>query len=82
VTATGEGGQTGREALLRFLATEEIDAGCEQTLALLDVYVELLLAGQDPEADYPGITAHLRACGPCIEDFDGLLAAARAHRPT
>jgi hypothetical protein len=26
---------------------------------------------------YPGIAAHLRACGPCGEDFEGLLAAVR-----
>jgi hypothetical protein len=26
---------------------------------------------------YPGIAAHLAACGPCGEDFDGLLAAIR-----
>jgi hypothetical protein len=24
----------------------------------------------------PDVAAHLRACGPCGEDFDGLLAAA------
>ena len=24
---------------------------------------------------YQGVEAHLRACGPCGEDFDGLLAA-------
>ena len=26
---------------------------------------------------YPGIAAHLHACGPCGEDFEGLLAAIR-----
>ena len=24
---------------------------------------------------YPGVEAHLRACGPCGRDFDGRLAA-------
>jgi hypothetical protein len=45
-------------------------------MALLHVYVELVLA--DPAAAaarYPGVQAHLRACGPCSEDFQGLLAA-------
>ena len=28
---------------------------------------------------YPGIAAHLRACGPCGEDFEGLLAAVRGE---
>jgi hypothetical protein len=26
---------------------------------------------------YPEVAAHLRACGPCAEDLDGLLAAIR-----
>ena len=41
------------------------------------VYAELILAGDDPEQHHPGITAHLRACEPCAQDLDGLLAALR-----
>ena len=33
------------------------------------------LADASAAQRYPGITAHLAACGPCGEDFDGLLAA-------
>jgi len=29
----------------------------------------------ETEQRYPGLAAHLRACGPCGEDFQGLLAA-------
>jgi hypothetical protein len=29
----------------------------------------------DAAARYPGVAAHLAACGPCDEDFHGLLAA-------
>ncbi|MGH7921800.1 MAG: hypothetical protein ACREQM_17930 [Candidatus Dormibacteraceae bacterium] len=43
----------------------------------MDVYVDLALAGEHPEVQYPGIAVHLRDCGPCREDFDGLLAAVR-----
>ena len=32
---------------------------------------------EDPEHLYPGVTAHLAACGPCEKDFQGLLAALR-----
>jgi len=44
-------------------------------MELLHVYAELAAAGQPVHQQYPGIAAHLRACGPCSEDFDGLLAA-------
>ena len=38
---------------------------------------ELVTQGDTAQERYPGIAAHLRACGPCGEDFDGLLAALR-----
>jgi hypothetical protein len=60
-------------ALARFLQTDPRDVGCDEALALLHVYAEL--AAADAARRYPGIAAHLRACGPCSEDFDGLLAA-------
>ena len=62
-------------ALDRFLQTDPRDVGCAQAMDLLHVYVELVAADAAAEQRYPGIAAHLRACGPCGEDFDGLLAA-------
>ena len=62
-------------ALDRFLFTDPKDVGCEQAMELLHVYVELVAADAAAEERYPGIAAHLKACGPCSEDFSGLLAA-------
>jgi hypothetical protein len=69
---------TGRAELDRFLRTDPRDVGCELAMGLLHVYVELVL-DDAPEAAvhrYPGVAAHLLACGPCAEDYSGLLAAA------
>jgi hypothetical protein len=66
--------------LTRFLATDPADVGCGETLALLDVYVDLLLDGGDPTDRYPGIVAHLKDCAPCAEDLAGLLASAQEDR--
>jgi hypothetical protein len=60
-----------------FLRTDPRDVGCDQAMEMLHVYVELVAAGVPAEQQYPGIAAHLRACGPCGEDFQGLLAAVR-----
>lgn len=60
--------------LAALLSTNPLDVGCEQTWQLVDCYVEAVLAGHDPEAAYPGITAHLESCHPCAEDYRGLLA--------
>ncbi|MDQ6778323.1 MAG: hypothetical protein M3071_19365 [Actinomycetota bacterium] len=59
-----------------FLRTDPRDVGCSKAMEVLDVYAELVSV--DPEAAwrrYPGVAAHLRACGPCAEDLAGLLAA-------
>jgi hypothetical protein len=68
----------GWSALDRFLQTDPRDVGCAEAMRLLHVYVDLAATDADAAAQrYPGIAAHLRACGPCSEDFDGLLAAIR-----
>jgi hypothetical protein len=48
-------------------------------MEMLHVYAELVAAGAPAETRYPGIAAHLQACGPCGEDFAGLLAAVRGQ---
>ena len=65
-------------ALDRFLRTDPRDVGCEQAMHVLHVYAELVAAGVDAEQRFPGVAVHLAACGPCGEDFHGLLAAVRA----
>ena len=41
------------ERLERFLHTDPGDPGCAETLRLLHVYAELILAGEDPEERHP-----------------------------
>jgi hypothetical protein len=69
----------GWPALDRFLRTDPRDVGCAEAMAMLHVYAELAAAGHPAAERYPGIAAHLSACGPCGEDFEGLLAALRAQ---
>ena len=38
---------------------------------MLHVYADLVAAGVRAEQRYPGIAAHLRACGPCGETSKG-----------
>jgi hypothetical protein len=65
-------------ALDRFLHTDPRDVGCERAMQILHVYVDLVASGGDAAERLPGVAAHLAACGPCSEDFHGLLAAVRA----
>lgn len=73
-STSGRGGDLwGR--LDAFLQTDPHDAGCDATMAMLDVYAELLAGGSDPSERFPGLHAHLSACDRCAEDLEGLLAA-------
>ena len=63
------------EALDRFLDTDPADIGCDRAMEMLHVYVDLVAAGEDAAGRYSGVAVHLAACGPCGEDFRGLLAA-------
>ena len=68
------------EILERFVRTDPRDVGCDEAIAVLHVYVDLVAAGQDATDRYPGVAAHLAACGPCGEDFAGLLAAVKSQQ--
>jgi hypothetical protein len=66
---------SGRDRLEKFLRTDPRDVGCEEAMAVLHIYADLAATGGDPAGRYPGVAAHLEACGPCAEDLTGLLAA-------
>lgn len=59
----------------RFLDTDPRDVGCEEAMEVLHVYADLAAQGENPESRYPGVAAHLTACGPCGEDYRALLLA-------
>lgn len=74
---------SGRAELDRFLRTDPRDVGCEQALRILHRYVEVVLddeSGTEAARRYPGVAAHLLSCGPCAEDYEGLLLAAGSER--
>lgn len=63
--------------LNELLRVKEGDAGCTAGEAILDAYVDLELAGEDPALVFPGTAIHLESCPGCRADHDGLLEAAR-----
>jgi hypothetical protein len=69
------------QALERFLSTDPRDVGCAEAMAILHVYADLMVLGEDAATRYPGVAVHLAACGPCGEDFAALLAAVTGEQP-
>ena len=64
------------------LLADPRDPGCQAVFEFVAQYVELELAGKDPAAAYPRLSAHLRCCPACRLDHDGLLEAARVELST
>ena len=54
------------------LGPEEPEVGCDECFAELDRYVELELAGADPDAQLPGVRAHLAGGRACHEEHQSL----------
>ena len=68
--------------LKALLGPEGPELTCEQCFEHLDRFVELELAGHDPEAGVPGMRAHLAGCPACNEDHESLLALVASERDT
>jgi hypothetical protein len=49
------------------------ELSCEDCFEELDRYVDLTLAGGEPDRAVPGMRAHLHGCPACGEDFESLL---------
>ena len=64
-----------RDRLLkRLLGPTGPEVTCDECFDQLDMYVEVELAGGDPDAAVPGLRAHLDGCPACREDYESLRA--------
>jgi len=63
-----------KQALGRFLGPAAHEIGCDECFARLDQYVEVELAGRDPDKVVPGLRAHLDGCPACREEHESLRA--------
>ena len=60
------------DLITRLLGPEGPEVTCDQCFELLDRYVDLEVAGEDPDAQLPGMRAHLDGCPACREDHESL----------
>jgi hypothetical protein len=63
-----------KQALGRLLGPTEPEIGCDECFEQLDRYVELELAGEDPDRAIPLLRAHLAGCPACREEHESLRA--------
>jgi hypothetical protein len=58
----------------KFTVDAEPWLSCDDCFAFADQYVDLLL--NDPDYEFPAMSAHLRGCGACAEESAALLELA------
>jgi hypothetical protein len=63
-----------KQALGRLLGPATTEISCDECFEQLDRYVELELAGRDPDSVIPGLRAHLDGCAACREEHESLRA--------
>jgi len=63
-----------KQALGRLLGPAAPEISCDECFEHLDRYVELELAGHDPDAAIQGLRAHLEGCPACREEHESLRA--------
>ena len=58
--------------LRKIYHTQDVEISCTQCFVLVSHYVELELAGEDPEAQLPQVIQHLHQCNACREEYETL----------
>lgn len=73
-----------RTLVERSLRTEEDEIDCMACYELLDQYVDLLEAGQEPATVLPELEQHMAVCHCCYAELEGILIALKsaAEPPT
>ncbi len=66
-----------RRLIAALLGPGEPELTCEECFEQLDRYVEVAVAGDDPDAAVPGMRAHLVGCPACHEDHASLFEFVR-----
>jgi hypothetical protein len=61
-----------RDLIGRLVGPAGPEVSCDECFELLDEYVELELAGDDPDIRLAGMRAHLEGCPACREDHESL----------
>ncbi len=64
-------------ALRALLGPAGPEVTCDVCFEELDRYVEVEIAGRNPETAVPGMAAHLEGCPACAEERERLAAARR-----
>jgi hypothetical protein len=70
--------ETIRKMLKSVKSTRDTELTCGHCHEELDLFIEMKLAGKNPEEAKPLVQEHLDRCPPCKEEYEVLLEAIQA----
>ena len=70
--------ETIRKMLKSVQSTRDTELTCGHCHEELDQFIEMKLAGKNPEEAKPLVQEHLDRCPPCKEEYEALLEAIQA----
>ena len=66
------------EMLEQLERTQDVELTCDEVLALMDQFAEMILRGEDAAQYFPLVQHHLEMCADCQEELEALLRILRA----
>ena len=54
--------------------TEQRELDCGEVFAVLDLYTEAIVAGEDVSEEFDLVVQHLDLCRDCLEEYEALLS--------
>ena len=63
------------QKLMQMIArTQQQELDCGEVFAVLDLYAEALLAGENEKEQFALVVQHLDLCRDCLEEYEALLS--------
>lgn len=67
-----------RKMMGQIAHTREVELACDEVLALMDQFAEMVMRGEDVAHLMPLVQHHLDMCADCREEYEALLRILRA----
>lgn len=68
-----------RDMMAEIFSIVDEDITCGQCFEHIDVYVDKLRSGEEPEHVLPEVKTHLAQCDCCREEFEAMITILEAH---
>ncbi len=63
-----------RKLMVLIARTQQRELDCGEVFAVLDLYTEAIVAGEDVSDQFALVVQHLDLCADCLEEYEALLS--------